>query len=126
MNSRSINRNEYVRMVCIRRRKQVRRNYRILFLSCLLIAFILIVSGTSFTFAKSRTDSDARVKRFKSVVISSGDTLTSISGEYYSDEWSDMSCYMHEVEVINHLDEDDVLIAGNWLTVPYYTEVSSL
>ena len=116
----------YNKAVMRERRRVVRRQK-----FCVLAAAIVIVlafsvfTGARFTFANQNQSSPAKVKCYKSIIIYCGDTLTSIADEYCSDEWKDRASYIHEVESINHLDEDTVLIAGNYLCVPYYREIAS-
>ena len=118
-----IERREYNEAVLLERRRVVRRQKISLSIVVLVSTlFLSIFAGARFTFAKPTGGEAARTKVYKSIVIYGGDTLTSISDEYYSSEWKDKSSYMHEVSRINHLDEDEILIAGNYLIVPYYIE----
>ncbi len=78
--------------------------------------------GTRLTFAKGHSDDIVRVKQYRSVMINCGDTIGSIASSMYSDDWTDTGSFIHEVMVINHLDDDEELIAGNFLTIPYYTD----
>lgn len=126
MNDHYIKRREYNEYILRNRRIEVRKQK--ISLLIVLITVMLIMStliNARLTFAKQTDQGNARIKVFKSIVIYGGDTLTSIADEYYSPEWKDRFSYMHEVSRINHLDDDEKLIAGNYLIVPYYIEDSA-
>ncbi len=113
-------------MILRERRRIVRRNKMILFSAAVFLFVFMIFSVRNFTFAKTTDSKPERVKMYKSITIYCGDSLTSLADAYRTEEWKDRQSYMHEVEMINHLKEDDILIAGNYLTIPYYAEVSSI
>ena len=120
-----IERMEYNKRVMRKRRRTVRKQKISLYLIALVLTLMIsIFTGTRFTFAKSTDCKSERIKVYKSVVIYRGDTLSSIASKNYSEEWKDTAAYIHEVSRINHL-KDDVLIAGNYLIVPYYIEASA-
>lgn len=126
MNDHYIKRREYNEYILRNRRIEVRKQK--ISLLIVLITVMLIMStliNVRLTFAKQTDQGNARIKVFKSIVIYGGDTLTSIADEYYSPEWKDRFSYIHEVSRINHLDDDEKLIAGNYLIVPYYIEDSA-
>ncbi len=123
MNDHFIKRREYNESILRNRRRAVRKQKIYMFIMLVAVTFIICtLTGARFTFAKQADEGSARVKVFKSIVIYGGDTLSSIADEYYSPEWKDRFSYIHEVSRINHLDNDEKLIAGNYLIVPYYIE----
>ncbi len=114
------------RAVIRRRRAEVKRQK--LLLAGILIAAVLILTfstGARLTFAKISNNSVKRVKYYKAVMIKCGDSLNKIAEEMYTDDFKDISTYKHEINMINHLDEDEELIAGNYLTIPYYTNFTA-
>lgn len=114
---------EYNKELLHKRRHTVRKQKMYLFMSVIILTLALsIMIGARFTFAKSTEDAPERIKVYRSIVIYGGDTLTSIAAQYCSSEWKDSASYIHEVSRINNLKEDDMLIAGNYLIVPYYIE----
>ncbi len=124
MNNHDIDRIKYKKAVIRRRRAEVRRQK--LMLSGFLIAAILVLTltaGARLTFAKGGGNGIKRVKYYRSVMISCGDSIKTITDENYTNDWTDTDSFIHEVNMINHLDEDEELIAGNYLTIPYYTDV---
>lgn len=123
MNTRNIERIKYERAVMRRRRAEVRRQK--LILASVMITAILFLSfsaGARLAFAKSGGNNIRRVKQYKAVMINCGDNIGSISSRMYTDDFKDVDSFIHEIKVINHLDEDEELIAGNFLTIPYYID----
>lgn len=122
----NIERIKYEKAVMKRRRAVVRRQK--LILSCVIIAAILFLSftaGARLTFAKSGGNNLRRVKQYRSVMINCGDTIRTISSRMYTDDFKDVDSFIHEINKINHLDEDEELIAGNYLTIPYYIDYTA-
>jgi hypothetical protein len=123
MNNRNIERIKYEMAVMRRRRAEVRRQK--LILSGVIIAVILFLSftaGARLTFAKGGGNNIRRVKQYKAVMINCGDNIATISSRMYTDDFNDPDSFIHEINMINHLDEDEELIAGNFLTIPYYID----
>ena len=126
MNTENISEAKYRRAAIEKRRAEVRRQK--LILSSVLIAAILLVSlitGARLTFAKGGGKGIQRVKYYKSVMIGRGDTIETVACDNYTGDWKDTSSFIHEVNMINHLDDDEELIAGNYLTIPYYIDVTA-
>ena len=61
-----------------------------------------------------------RYKYYTSIQIDSGMSLWEIAEEYMTEEYDSQEEYIREVKNINHL-EDDLLYAGSYLCVPYYS-----
>ncbi len=126
MNNRNNDRTRYRMAVIRRRRAEVRRQK--LILSGVIIAAVLILTlsaGARLTFAKSSGSSVKRVKYYKAIMIGCGDSLNKIAGNMYTDDFKDIASFEHEINKINHLDEDEELIAGNYITIPYYVDVTT-
>ncbi len=107
----------------LRREKQVKRQRR--FIIGMLFAVVLVIavlSITHFAYASADSSTVTRVKYYKSIMIYNGDTLESITSRYLTEEYDSAEQYIYEISCINHLTEDPVLIAGNYLMVPYYTD----
>ena len=126
MNYRNDDIYRHNKAVIRRRRAEVRRQKLILH-GVLITAVLLItlLSGARITFAKAGGDHVKRVKQYKSVMIQCGDSMDTISQAMYTDDFRDMGSFVHEVNMINHLDEDEELIAGNYLTIPYFINVTA-
>lgn len=104
----------------IKRTEQVRRQKRFLAVT-FIIAFIItsmFLSAKAYA-GNNKADSNS-VKKYKSVMIYSGDTIESIASEYMSNEYSSVSKYIKEVYSINGINNATTLIPGNHIVVPYY------
>ena len=107
----------------LQRRKQARMQRLFIAVAIILTVTILsIVFGAIFTYADSKSNVPEREKCYKSVMVQSGDTLTSIADAYISAEYSDTTQYINEVMHINYL-QDESIQAGNCIVIPYYTQV---
>lgn len=124
MNNRIEERIKFNKAVIRHRRAEVRRQK--LILSGVIIAAVLMLTlsaGARLTFAKGGGNSVKRAKYYKAVMIGCGDSLNKIADNMYTDDFKDIDSFKHEINKINHLDEDEELIAGNYLTIPYYIDV---
>ena len=63
-------------------------------------------------------------KQYKSIMIYCGDTVESIAEENYSFIYSSPEKMADEIRSINHLSQDDILVPGNYLVVPYFAMAS--
>ncbi len=107
----------------LQREKQVKRQRRLIF--AVLFAVVLVIAVLSIThFAYASADPDAvpRIKYYTSIMIYNGNTLESIASEYMTKEYESVEQYIYEICCMNHLSEDTILIAGNYLTIPYYAD----
>ncbi len=64
------------------------------------------------------------VKYFKSIMVEEGDTLWKLSDKYMTNEYSSKNAYINEIIHINNL-ENDTIHTGQYIMVPYYTEVDN-
>ncbi len=111
----------------LQREKQVKRQRRLIF--ALLFAIVLtiaVLSITHFAYASADSDTVSRIKYYKSIMIYSGDTLESITSRYMTTEYKSSEQYIYEISCMNHLSDDSVLIAGNYLMIPYYADRTSI
>ena len=106
-----------------KRRLRIVRNRRI----ALGLIIAVIVFTTSFIAAvlMSRASSDdVSVKYYTQITVQRGDTLSGLAARYMSDDFNSTLSYINEVRSINHMSEDEELIAGTSVVVPYYTYLS--
>ncbi len=99
-------------------------NRRIVGVSMLLIVFIYIVTMIPTMIAYA-DQSQTRTRAYKSIQISSGDTLWSIASENYTEEWESIPEYIDVIKTCNSLGKDDIT-AGCYLVIPYYTETADV
>ena len=106
----------------LRRQKIVRRQWAVLMIIAGIIIGITVVLATTFLSEARSSAEDIEYKYYTVVEIEPGDTLWDMSGKYMAaDHYKDANSYISEVRSINHLAEDQELMAGELLVVPYYS-----
>ena len=92
-----------------------------------VIAMIIVITGLVM-FLHPKTEGIASAGKemqtlYKSVLIEEGMTLSSIAEEYDTNALVSRHDYIEEVKTINHINDNEVIHSGNYITVPYYVEV---
>ncbi len=103
-----------------RRMKIVRRQRILLALVIAVVVFTAVFLGT--TLVLQANSGGNRIKYYTQVTVAYGDTLTDIAGRYISEDYRNEESYINEVCSINHLEDQDKLLAGTTIIVPYYSE----
>lgn len=91
---------------------------------CLILVLFIAAALPGFSFlssAREKADS-VSYKYFSSVMIRSGDTLTSIASQYADEHYESLDAYIEEVRATNNLSDIDEIRAGDYLIIPYYSE----
>lgn len=118
-----MNRLENQRYKRIVRTRQVRRQKMLLcfgiFITILLLTFF---SLRAFVYANDKDEFSNYTKQYKSVCVYCGDTIDSISEEYYTHPYKSINQYKKEIRSINHIAMTDNLIPGNYIVIPYYAD----
>ena len=103
----------------IRRQREMKKNFLILFMTvCLIVTCSISLSG----FRSNAKDNSTKVsyKYYKSIAVTSHDTLWSIAEEYMDEEhYNSINDYIEEVKSMNSL-ANDTIHYGQYLIVPYY------
>lgn len=102
-----------------RRIRQIRRNRRIaavLFL--VLMSLNISVVGHTLSVGAEKPQT---YKYYTEIRVGSGETLWDIAMEYMTDEYRSPAAYIREVKKINNIGEQ--IQYGQYLTIPYYSEV---
>lgn len=86
----------------------------------IFIAAFLFISG--FLSSAKEKETSVSYKYFSSVMVRSGDTLTSIASRYADDHYESLAEYIDEVRATNNLTDIDEIRAGEYLIVPYYSQ----
>lgn len=110
----------YERKIRLNRIRRIRQLRRRLFMGVGTLLLILIIS-ISFFSIQAKAESKNTIheyKYFKSVTVSSNDTLWNYAKEYSND--GNYEKYINEVIRINNLNDDKILIGMN-LVIPYYS-----
>lgn len=112
-------RNRIRRNIKLRKYRKLKliKRFSILFI-CLVLCGIIF--GSTESIAGQTHEKEPVYKYYKSICISEGDTLTSITNLHFTAEFKSKKKFMDEVRFINHLDTDD-LAEGGYLVIPYYS-----
>lgn len=91
---------------------------------CLILVLFIAAALPGFSFLSSAKEKTGPVsyKYFSSVMVRSGDTLTSIALRYADDHYESLDAYIEEVRATNNLTDIDDIRSGDYLIVPYYSE----
>ncbi len=102
-----------------RRKRQIRANIQ----RTILAAIVIVLVGISchmISNAQSEIE-DVSYKYYTSIQVAQGESLWSIAKEYRDAHYDSARDYVDEVVNINHLSDEDELIAGQYLIIPYYS-----
>ncbi len=102
-------------------KKSTLRNIIITATVCILGISIAFGAGI-FVKNVSAQDNDILHKYYTSVTVQPGDSLWSIAEENYVLGYDSPTDYIEEVMHINHLDDENEIISGSSLVIPYYSE----
>lgn len=83
------------------------------------ILFITIFSIRAFVYANDNRNCN-NSKQFKSICIYCGDSIDTISNSYLEYGYDSDKQFKKEIISINHLSNNEILIPGNYIVVPYY------
>ena len=82
-----------------------------------LVSFVIIVGSV-----KGKADTEeCQYKYYTGITVQYGDSLWSIADQYADKEHYDHLSYIKEVKSINHIQDENEIIAGKLLIVPYYS-----
>ena len=99
--------------------QQVRRHIIILVLSVVLFITLAVLFFSSKSFAADKNEEEL-YKYYRSYQIQPGDSLYGISEEFSVQNYMDNDDFVNEVMFINNITEGELLVAGNFIIVPYY------
>ncbi|MCM1542680.1 MAG: LysM peptidoglycan-binding domain-containing protein [Blautia sp.] len=105
----------------IQRLRKVRRQRCLTVgLALAVIACIILICAVSYSAIKVRANTG--FKYYAGITVESGETLWSIADRYMDYEYyADKDAYMAEIVNINHLEDRETLLTGQFLVVPYYS-----
>ena len=90
------------------------------------VAAFLLISGAAlshYLISNAQTaDAKLSFKYYTSIEVAEGETLWSIAECHADAHYADIRDYVDEVVRINHLWDEDRLLAGQHLIIPYYSE----
>ena len=104
------------------REQRIKSNIRrVVIASGLAITAVVVMLVLGRGAVKTQASTDAPVKLYKSISISSGDSLWSIAESYMDPEYyGDGRDYIDEVKSINGI--GDLIYSGESIVIPYYTQ----
>ncbi len=94
------------------------------FVALITLCLVLGILLTSHVLhSKASSDSTEKYKYYTWITVESGDTLWSIASTYMDEEYyKNKAAYIDEICNMNHMDREDVLVAGSKLAITYYSE----
>lgn len=102
-------------------KKNTLRNIIITATACILGISIAFGAGV-FVKNVNAHDNDILHKYYTSVTVQPGDSLWTIAEEHYALGYDSPADYIKEVMHINHIDDENEIISGSSLVIPYYSE----
>ena len=105
-----------------RRAQKVQMEKRLIVVIGIIVISLGILLGSSISaFASAREK--ARIhKYYTSIQLRQGDSLWELAGEYASTDQSEQE-FIGEVCEVNGISESNILHSGQYLVVPYYSDV---
>lgn len=100
-----------------RRRQMIFRKFCII--SAIILSTIILIGTAGIHSHAEGSDEIHYYKYYTSVMVMPGDTLSSIASAY-GEHYDDTEAHIREIMLCNHLGED-VIYAGTYLIVPYYS-----
>lgn len=97
------------------------RNILLILLTVIAILLCVLIGSSIGSFSQSNAARQDSYKYYTSIEIQKGDTLWDIATEYMTSEYGNISEYVEELKEVNHLG-DDAIHAGQYLTIPYFSE----
>jgi hypothetical protein len=87
-----------------------------------LLAAVCLSVMLYSTVSQAGLGRDIQFKYYKCISVPSGASLWSVSEEYLDEtHYDSVEEFMDEIMYINRLDEEDIVMAGQTLIVPYYS-----
>ena len=105
-----------------RRAQKAQMEKRLIVVIGIIVISLGILLGSSISaFASAREK--ARIhKYYTSIQLRQGDSLCKLAGEYASTDQSEQE-FIDEVCEVNGISESNILHSGQYLVVPYYSDV---
>lgn len=107
----------------MRNRRVTAKTQQITWLTILFILAAAWIGCILFGSIKAQAaPAESSYKYYTSIQVQKGDTLWNIADSYMTEEYADMNEYINEICRINHIG-DGRIHAGEYLTIPYYSDV---
>ncbi|MDE6924479.1 MAG: LysM peptidoglycan-binding domain-containing protein [Acetatifactor sp.] len=100
--------------------RERRQKFLTVGLALAVIICMFLICAISYSSIKAQANTG--FKYYTGVTVEKGETLWSIADRYIDYEhYEDKNAYITEIQNINHLDNDETILAGQLLIVPYYS-----
>jgi len=111
------------KMIFARQKARQRRDARVRFALSLLsvLAIFAITIGALSVKGKAQSENGQKYKYYTSVQLEYGDTLWKVADRYMDSEFYNHISYIEEVKSINHIHDENEVMAGKMLIIPYYS-----
>ena len=103
-----------------KRERAVKMQKRIIFITLVTIASLIILLGSSIHALARSNDNRPVNKYYTSITVEDGDTLWDIADEYISGYNVDKAEYVNEISELNNLSDGNIH-AGQSIVVAYYS-----
>lgn len=87
-----------------------------------VLGIIIAFGAGQFVQNVNAHDNDILHKYYTSITVQPGDSLWSIAEEHYVLGYDNTADYIEEVMHINHLEDENEIVSGSTLVIPYYSE----
>ena len=108
---------KYARVLRLRRE----RRRKCLTMAVVAFAAFCMVLICTISYSSINSNANDGFKYYTSITAESGESLWDIADDYMDGHYDSKENYIAEVRSINHLGEDETIIAGRTLIVPYYS-----
>ena len=106
----------------IRRAQKVQMEKRLIVVIGIIVISLGILLGSSISAFASAREKARTHKYYTSIQLRQGDSLWKLAGEYASTDQSEQE-FIDEVCEVNGISESNILHSGQYLAVPYYSDV---
>lgn len=106
----------------IRRAQKVQMEKRLIVVIGIIVISLGILLGSSISAFASAREKARTHKYYTSIQLRQGDSLWKLAGEYASTDQSEQE-FIDEVCEVNGISESNILHSGQYLVVPYYSDV---
>lgn len=104
-----------------RRQNELRRRCS-LFMIAMCLAAVCTISYHAISSRASTGEEQVSFKYYTNITVRYGESLWDIADSYIDyEQYKDKKAYIAEVMSINHLEDEDMVKAGQYLIVPYYS-----
>lgn len=105
-----------------RRAQKVQMEKRLIVVIGIIVISLGILLGSSISAFASAREKVRIHKYYTSIQLRQGDSLWELAGEYASTDQSEQE-FIDEVCEVNGISESNILHSGQYLVVPYYSDV---